>query len=55
MLKTDLFEFDRHGIIKLLVRVNCHEIKRILNMCVNHARLKKIKKPYDWDFSALTI
>ena len=55
MLKTDTFEFDRHGIIKLLVRVNDREIKRIRNMCTDHARRKKGKKPCDWDASSLTI
>lgn len=49
MLKTDIFEFDRKGTITLFYRINCKDFKRIKNMCVDHARRKKIKKPAEWD------
>jgi len=49
MLKTEIFEFDRRGTLTLFCRINCKELKRIKKMCINHARLKKIKKPAEWD------
>ncbi len=50
MLKTDYFKFGRDGIIVLLRRVTTTQLAKILKMCIDHARLKHIKKPVDWDY-----
>jgi len=51
MLKTKLFEFDRHGRITFFVEwIAFSKLMRILKMCVAHARRKKTKKPVQYRF-----
>jgi hypothetical protein len=50
MLKTRYFEFGRDGIITFFYKITYQQFKVILNMCREHAKLKHIKRPYDWDW-----
>ena len=53
MLTTKYFTFGRDGIIVFLRRVTTKQLCRILKMCIDHARIKHVRKPYDWDFGSL--
>ena len=51
MLTTKYFEFGRDGIIIFFRRVTTKQLCGILKMCIDHARLKHLKKPNNWDYS----
>ena len=55
MLTTKTFTFGRDGIIVLLCRVTTAQLCKILRMCIDHARIKHVKKPFDWDASSFLI
>lgn len=53
MLTTKYFTFGRDGIIVFLRRVTTKQLCRILKMCIDHARIKHVRKPHGWDFGAI--
>ena len=46
MLETKLFEFNRKGELTIFAEcISFNNLKKILKMCVAHARRKHTKKP----------
>jgi hypothetical protein len=51
MLKTTLFEFNRKGQLTIFTcSISYSLLRRIIRYCADHARAKKIKKPFKFRF-----